>query len=92
MEKKLPKINAELLERRKQAALARGEEWVDPEELERREAEEAEKQQEIDRIHDLKEHCAKKGLNFETENKKYLDKKAAQKAKADAKAAKKAAK
>ena len=92
VEKKLPQINADLLARRKQAALDAGEEWIDPEELERREAEEAEKQREEDRIHDLKEHCKKKGLDFETENNKYLRKQAAKKAKADAKAQKKAAK
>lgn len=76
VEKKLPKINADLLARRKQAALDRGEEWVDPAELERMEAEEAERQQELDRIHDLQEHCRKKGLDFDTENAKYLAKKA----------------
>ena len=76
VEKKLPKINADLLARRKQAALDRGEEWIDPAELERREAEEAERQAEEDRIHDLKEHCARKGLDFDTENAKYLAKKA----------------
>ena len=76
VEKKLPKINAELLARRKQAAMDRGEEWVDPEELERMEAEEAERQAEENRIHDLKEHCARKGLDFDTENAKYLAKKA----------------
>lgn len=76
VEKKLPKINADLLERRKQETLARGEEWIDPEELARREAEAAEAQHELDRIHDLKERCRKKGLDFETENGKYLAKKA----------------
>lgn len=76
IEKKMPKITADLLERRKQAALASGEDWVDPEEQARREVEEAERQQELARIHDLKEHCAKEGLDFETENAKYLAKKA----------------
>lgn len=76
VEKKLPKINAELLARRKQAAIDRGEEWIDPAELERMEAEETERQAEENRIHDLKEHCAKKGLDFDTENAKYLAKKA----------------
>ena len=76
IEKKMPKITADLLERRKQAALANGEDWVDPEEQARREVEEAERQQELARIHDLKEHCAKDGLDFETENSKYLAKKA----------------
>lgn len=76
VEKKLPQINADLLEREKQAALARGEEWVEPEELERREEAAAEAQREEDRIHDLKERCARKGLDFEAENAKYLAKEA----------------
>lgn len=74
VEKKLPQINADLLERQKAAALSRGEEWVDPAELERREAEAAERQGEEDRIHDLRERCIKRGLDFETENRRYLDK------------------
>lgn len=89
VEKKLPQINADLLEREKQAALARGEEWVSPEELERRENEAAEAQKEADRIADLKERCQKKGLDFETENQKYLTQLAAKKAKEAEKAARK---
>lgn len=85
IEKKLPAINADLRQRQKQAALARGEEWIEPEELERREHEQAERQHEEDRIHDLKERCAKKGLDFDTENRKYLAKQAARKRKAEAK-------
>ncbi|MCM1284543.1 MAG: MFS transporter [Acetobacter sp.] len=85
VEKHLPKINSELKERRKAAVLARGEEWIEPEELERMEQEEAERIHEENRIHDLKEKCKKKGLDFDTENQKYLDK---QKAKAEKKAAK----
>jgi GPH family glycoside/pentoside/hexuronide:cation symporter len=80
LEKKMPIINAELIERKKQAALARGEEWVPPEELEQRETEEAEAMKEADRIADLKERCNKKGLNFDTENLKYLEAEAAKKA------------
>lgn len=85
VEKKLPQINAGLLERRKAATLARGEEWIDLEELERREVEESERIHEENRIADLKEYCWKKGLDFDTENAKYL-------AKQEAKAKKKAAK
>ena len=87
LEKRLPQINADLLERKKQAILARGEEWVDPEELEKREHEKAEQEREENRIEDLKVRCAKHGLDFETENRKYL---AAQEEKAR-KAAEKAA-
>lgn len=82
VEKKLPEINQELRSRQKQAVLQRGEEWIDPEELDRREQEEAERQNEENRIHDLKEHCAKKGLDFETENRRYLEKLAKKQGKA----------
>lgn len=81
VEKKLPEINAELLRRKKEAVLARGEEWVDPEELEKRERERLEREAEENRIHDLKEYCEKKGLDFETENAKYLAKLAKKQAK-----------
>lgn len=74
IDKKLPEINAALLERRKQAVLEAGEEWIDPEELERREREEISAEQEQNRIADLKARCARKGLDFDTENKKYLEK------------------
>lgn len=100
VEKKMPEINAELLRRKKEAVLARGEEWIEPEELARREREEAARVHEENRIADLKTRCERKGLDFETENNKYLaaqeekrlkweQKQAAKKAKAEAKAAKK---
>lgn len=75
LEKRLPKINADLLERRRQAVLARGEEWIDPDELERVEKEKTEKEAEENRIRDLKDRCERKGLDFDTEYKKYLAKK-----------------
>ena len=74
VEKKLPEINAELLRRKKEAVLARGEEWIDPAEQERLDAERAEAQREANRIADLKALCQKKGLDFDTENAKYLAK------------------
>lgn len=76
IEKRLPRINADLKERKRQAVLARGEEWIDPDELERREKEQARQEAEANRVRDLKERCTKKGLDFETENAKYLAKKA----------------
>lgn len=85
VEKKLPEINKELMQRKKDVALARGEEWLSLEELERLEAEKAEREREENRIHDLKEYCAGKGLDFDTENQKYLDKQAAKQQKAEAK-------
>lgn len=83
VEKHLPEINAELKERRKAAVLARGEEWIEPEEQERLEKEQAEREHEENRIHDLKEKCRRKGLDFNAENEKYLAK---QKAKSTKKA------
>ncbi len=76
LEKRLLRINADLLERKRQAVLARGKEWIDPEELERREREKLEKEAEENRVRDLKERCARKGLDFEAENEKYLIRKA----------------
>ena len=65
VEKHLPEINTELLNRKKEAVLARGEVWVDPEEQQRLEDEEAERIHEEHRIEDLKVRCAKKGLDFD---------------------------
>ena len=79
VEKKLPEINAELLRRKKEAVLARGEEWIEPEELERIEQEKVAVLREENRIADLKAKCAKKGLDFDTENAKYLAKQAKKK-------------
>ena len=79
VEKKLPEINSELLRRKKEAVLARGEEWIEPEELERMEQEKAAVIREENRIADLKAKCAKKGLDFDTENAKYLAKQAKKK-------------
>ena len=76
VEKKLPQINGELIRRKKEAILARGEEWFEPEELERMEQEKAAVIREENRIADLKAKCAKKGLDFDTENAKYLEKQA----------------
>ena len=81
VEKHLPEISAELLRRKKEAVLAKGEEWIDPEEAEQREKERLEREAEENRIHDLKELCEKKGLDFETENAKYLAKLAKKQAK-----------
>lgn len=79
VEKKLPEINAELLRRKKEAVLARGEEWIDPAEAERIEQEKAAVLREENRIADLKAKCAKKGLDFDTENAQYLAKQAKKK-------------
>ena len=70
------------------AAEARGEVYISPEEQDRIEMEAAAKELEESRIAELKEKCAKKGLDFDKENQKYLDKIAKKQAKANKKAAK----
>lgn len=74
LEKKLPEMQKKIRERHIAAAEARGEVWVSPEELEQRERAENERLAEEARVADLKEKCLKKGLDFDTENQKYLDK------------------
>lgn len=74
VEKKLPEIHAELRRRAKKAAEDRGEVYVSPEEHDRLEQEAAAREIEEARIADLKARCEKQGLDFETENRKYLEK------------------
>ena len=82
-------INAELLRRKKEAVLAKGEVWIDPEEQERLDLERAAQEREANRVQDLKDRCARKGLDFETENRKYLEKEAKKQAKKQSKQEKK---
>ena len=79
VEKKLPEINEELYRRKKEAVLARGEEWIEPDELEKVEAERAAALREENRIADLRARCERRGLDFEKENAKYLAKQAKKK-------------
>lgn len=76
VEKKMPVINKTLTWRRREAVLARGMDWIDPEVQRAREREQAKIEREENRIADLKEKCRKKGLDFDTENNKYLAQKA----------------
>lgn len=91
-EKKMPEVHAAISARHKAEAEARGEVYVSPEEKERIEREEAERVAEENRIADLKALCEKKGLDFDTENQKYLDKLAAKRAKRETKMARRAKK
>ena len=77
LEEKLPMMQQTIRQRHKEAAEARGEVWVSPEELAEQEKAENARLAEEARIADLKEKCRKKGLDFDTENKKYLSKKMA---------------
>ena len=76
LEKQLPDMQREIKERYIAAAEARGEVWISPEELEAREREENARLAEEARIADLRALCIKKNLDFDTENQRYLDKKA----------------
>lgn len=89
LEPKMPMIHEELRERAKKVAEDRGEVYISPEEQDRLELEEAARELEESRVAELRALCEKKGLDFETENNKYLEKEAAKRAKAEAKAARK---
>ena len=60
----------------KEAAEDRGEVYVAPEEQDRIETEAAAAEMEKARIEDLRAKCEKRGLDFEAENRKYLEKQA----------------
>ena len=74
LENKLPDMQKAIRARYQAAAEARGEVWISPEELEEKEREENARLAEEARIADLKIKCEKRGLDFDTENQKYLDK------------------
>ena len=64
----------EIRERYIAAAEARGEVWISPEEQEEEEREKNARLAEEARIQDLKVKCERRGLDFDIENQKYLDK------------------
>ena len=88
IDKKMPVVTQALTDRKKAECEAKGIPYVSP--LEQQKAEIMKQQQEAEenRIKELKEYCQKKGLDFDTENQKYLDKKAKKDAKKAAKKAK----
>jgi GPH family glycoside/pentoside/hexuronide:cation symporter len=96
LESKIPQISKDIVARKKAEAEARGEVYITPEEKVAAEQAELEKKAEENRIKELKEKCAKKGLNFDEEEAKYqaqlAEKKAKEEAKKAAAEAKKAAK
>lgn len=71
VEKKIPLISADLTARRKAEAEAKGEIYLSPEEKAALEQEENDRIAEENRIKELKEKCAKKGLDFAAEEAKY---------------------
>ncbi|HCI74303.1 MAG TPA: MFS transporter [Lachnospiraceae bacterium] len=74
VEKYTDEDRKKVLERQKAAVLAEGGTWIEPEERARLEQEEADRKAEEERIAELKKRCREKGLNFEAENRKYLEK------------------
>lgn len=89
VENKMPQISADITAYHKAEAEARGEVYVSPDEKAAREQAELERIAEEKRIEELKEKCAKKGLDFAAEEEKYQQKLKAKRAKAEAKANKK---
>ncbi len=89
LEKHLPQVSRELQDRKVAECAALGIEYIPADELERREIAEQERIAEENRVKELREHCAKKGFDFDQENRKVLDKRAAKKAKAAKRAGKK---
>lgn len=89
IDKELPAIQSDIITRHKEAAAAKGLEWLSSEEQAAREQAENDRIAEENRIAELKAKCAKKGLNFAEEEAKYQQKLAEKKAKEAAKAAKK---
>lgn len=82
IEDDMPMISEELQKRRVTECAKLGIEYIPADELERREREEADRMTEDNRIEELKQYCARKGLDFDQENQKVLDKRAAKAAKA----------
>lgn len=74
VEKQLPTIVKELMERKKAAAAAAGIEWVDPVEAARKEKEESLARKRENDLAKLQQKCAKNGKDFEAEKKKYDEK------------------
>ena len=70
----MPKVTRELEDRKKAECAAQGIDYIPSEELQRIELVEQKAEAERNRIAELKARCEKKGLDFEAENKKYLDK------------------
>ncbi len=73
VEATVSKKQAIILERQRSACLARGEEWIEPEERARLEEEAFLRESEEIFSRELKEKCEKKSLDYEAELKKHTD-------------------
>ena len=71
VEKHLPRIQADIVARHRAEAESKGVEWFSSEELAEREQEEQDRLAEENRIRELKAKCARKGLDYDTEEAKY---------------------
>ncbi|MDE7043474.1 MAG: MFS transporter [Acetatifactor sp.] len=85
IEKHMPTVQAALEDQKRRECEAKGIDYIPQSELEKRERAKQAQEAEENRIQELKAYCQKTGKDFDTENQKVLDKRAA-------KAAKKAAK
>lgn len=92
IEKSMPTVQKALEDKKRAECAAQGIEYIPQSELEKQERAKQFAEAEENRIRELKEYCAKKGLDFDTENQKVLDKRAAKAAKKAAKKARKAGK
>ena len=90
IDKKMPMVTEALTERKKAECAAKGVPYVSPIEQQKAEIAKQQIEAEENRIKELREKCERKGLDFDTENQKYLDKKAKKDAKKAAKKAKQA--
>lgn len=71
VEKEMPTMQKDIVERHKAEAARQGKEWLSEEEIAAREQAEQDRIAEENRIRELKEKCARDGLDFDTEEAKY---------------------
>ena len=88
IERDMPTVQKALEEKKRKECEAKGIVYIPQSELEKQERARQAQEAEENRIKELKEKCAKRGLDFNTENQKVLDKRAAKKAKKAKKAQK----
>ena len=74
VEKEMPAMQKDIIERHKEEAARQGKEWLSEEETAAREQAEQDRIAEENRIRELKEKCARDGLDFDTEEAKYQEK------------------
>ena len=74
VEKTIGKKQQQIREFHKAECLAKGQEWIDPEELAKEEQRKFEEESEEIYLKELKEKCDKKGWNYEEKLKEHLDK------------------